>query len=429
MTAVLLLSGCAVAAPEPPGTSPAPNPAATVSAVASPSPTPIPTPLPDALAAALATVSAKAIGSRGQMVLTEDGQQLAAVNSDRPLAPASALKVLSTLATLDALGADHRFTTSVVATAADRLVLVGGGDPLLTDKTSKSAAKPASLQQLADQTVAALRASGVTKIQLGYDAHRFSGPSFSPNWKKSWKGYEARISALVVDSGRITSWQAQPNPAKFAATAFAKRLKAAKITVTGIEPTTLNAPGSVLAEVQSAPLATVIARTLAYSDNLAAEVLLRQAALTKGRPGSFVGASQTLTAWLKANSLWADGMAIVDASGLSPKNRVTAGVLAQAITLSLRTERLLPVAAGLPVAGQSGTLKKRFDDKSEQAGRGRVHAKTGTLRGVASLAGWVTTADGARLIFAFVGNATATQNGAYNWLDRSASVLAGCGCR
>lgn len=425
----MLLGGCAVAAPEPPGRSPAPSSALTASAVASPSPTPIPTPRPDALAAALAKVSAKAIGSRGQVVLTEDAQILAAVNADRPLTPASSLKVLSTLATLDALGADHRFTTSVVATAPDKLVLVGGGDPLLTDKTSKSAAKPASLQQLAAQTVAALKASGVTKVRLGYDASLFSGPSFSPDWKKSWKGYEARIGALVVDSGRINAWQAQPNPAKFAATAFAKRLKAAKITVTGITPTTLATPGSVLASVQSAPLTTVIARTLAFSDNLAAEVLLRQAALAAGRPGSFVGASQTLTAWLKANGLWSDGMVIVDASGLAPKNRVTAGVLAKAISLSLRTERLLPVAAGLPVAGQSGTLKERFDDKSERAGVGRVHAKTGTLRGVASLAGWVTTADGARLIFAFVGNATATQTGAYNWLDRSASVLAGCGCR
>jgi len=374
-------------------------------------------------------VSAKAIGTRGQVVLDGDDHALMATNADQPLAPASSLKVLSTLATLDALGADHVFTTSVVTTAPGKLVLVGGGDPLLTDKTSKSAAKPASLQKLADQAVASLRSAGITRVSLGYDASRFSGPSFSPNWKKSWRGYEARVSPLIVDSGLINSWRAQPNPAEFAAKAFAKRLTAAKITVTAITPTTLATPGTVLASVSSAPLTTVIANTLAYSDNLAAEVMLRQAALAKGQPGSFVGAAITLTTWLKDNGLWTDGMVIVDASGLAVKDRVTANVLAKAISLSLRTERLMAVAAGLPVAGQSGTLKHRFNDKSEQAGRGRVHAKTGTLRGVASLAGWVTTADGARLVFAFIGNSTAGQDSAYNWLDRSASVLAGCGCR
>jgi len=374
-------------------------------------------------------VSAKAIGARGQVVLDGDDHALMATNADQPLAPASSLKVLSTLATLDALGADHVFTTSVVTTAPGKLVLVGGGDPLLTDKTSKSAAKPASLQKLADQAVGSLRSAGITRVSLGYDASRFSGPSFSPNWKKSWRGYEARVSPLIVDSGLINSWRAQPNPAEFAAKAFAKRLTAAKITVTAITPTTLATPGTVLASVSSAPLTTVIANTLAYSDNLAAEVMLRQAALAKGQPGSFVGAASTLTTWLKDNGLWTDGMVIVDASGLAVKDRVTANVLAKAISLSLRTERLMAVAAGLPVAGQSGTLKHRFNDKSEQAGRGRVHAKTGTLRGVASLAGWVTTADGARLVFAFIGNSTAGQDSAYNWLDRSASVLAGCGCR
>jgi len=388
-----------------------------------------PLPVPRVLSAALAKIPAKTIGTRGVVVLADGGQPLAASGADRPLAPASALKVLSTMAVLDILGADHRFTTSVVTTRPGRLVLLGGGDPLLTDKAGKDADRPASLQKLAARTVASLRSAGVTKVALGYDASLFSGPSFNPAWKKSWQSYESKISALIIDSGRGNSWRARSNPAKFAAEAFAKRLTAAKITVTSVKPTKLTTPGTVLASAESAPLATVIAHTLADSDNLAAEMLLRQAALATGQPGSFVGAAGTLTTWLKAHGLWSDGMVIVDGSGLAIKDRVTANVLAKAINLSLRTERLMAVAAGLPVAGQSGTLKHRFDDKAEKAGRGRVHAKTGTLRTVASLAGWVTTADGARLVFAFIGNSTTGQDSAYNWLDRSASVLAGCGCR
>lgn len=425
----MLVSGCAIGTPDTPGRSPAPTAAQTASSRPTATLSAIPTPTPQALKAALAKVPSTAIGSRGMIVLDDQGRALTVTNPDRPLTPASTLKVLSTMATLDVLGADHRFTTSVTTTAPGRLVLVGGGDPLLTDKASKSAAKPASLEDLAGQTVAALRSAGISKVTLSYDDSLFTGPSFSPYWKKSWQSYESRISALIIGSGMVNAWSAQPNPAQFAAKAFAKRLTAAKITVSSVRPVTSATPGTVLASVTSAPLATVIANTLAYSDNLAAEVLLRHAALASGKPGSFVGAAQTLTDWLKAHQLWAEGMVVVDASGLAVKDRVTAGVLAKAINLSLTTERLVAVSAGLPVAGQSGTLKERFNDKAEKAGRGRVHAKTGTLRTVASLAGWVTTADGARLVFAFIGNKTAGQNSAYNWLDRSASVLAGCGCR
>ena len=48
---------------------------------------------------------------------------------------------------------------------------------------------------------------------------------------------------------------------------------------------------------------------------------------------------------------------------------------------------------------------------------------------MASLAGYLTTADGARLVFAIVANRTRGQTTAYNWLDRSAAVLVRCGCR
>jgi len=81
------------------------------------------------------------------------------------------------------------------------------------------------------------------------------------------------------------------------------------------------------------------------------------------------------------------------------------------------------------VAAESGTLKHRFDDRSEAAGRHVVHAKTGTLSGLAGLAGYVTTADGALLVFAELGNKATSYYRVYDWLDREAAVIAGCGCR
>ena len=393
-----------------------------------PSPTPTVLPVPGKVAKKLAAINRSGIGASGLVVLAPDGSVLASRSADKPLAPASTMKLLTSLAALDTIGADHTFTTRVVRSGT-RIVLVGGGDPLLTDKQSTSAARPASLQGLAAVTVAALTAAGVKKVELGYDTSLFSGPVFNPAWKDKWHSWVARVSPLLIGSGRLNQWQADPAPARTAATAFAKRLKAAGITVTKVVAARADAGAAELASVQSAPLATVVGRTLTYSDNLAAEVIARHVALAAGNPASFTGGAASIKAWLTAHSLWSDGMRVVDGSGLSFSARVTPTVLAKAVLASLDTPALAGVAAGLPVAGLSGTLKDRFDDKGEKVARGNVHAKTGTLVGVAALAGYLTTADGARLVFAIIANRTRGQTTAYNWLDRSTAVLVRCGCR
>jgi len=176
-------------------------------------------------------------------------------------------------------------------------------------------------------------------------------------------------------------------------------------------------------------LVTVLGRTLKLSDNLAAEVIARHVALADGQKASFAGAAGAIRGWLSEHALWDEGMRVLDGSGLAAKARVTPAVLARAVLASLNDDKLSGLAAGLPVAGVSGTLEDRFDDASERIGRGNVHAKTGTLVGVAALAGYLTTADGARLTFAFVANRTRGQTTAYNWLDRSTAVLVRCGCR
>ncbi len=432
MLVASLLAGCTAAGASQAGGQaaaggPSALPAVTGTAPA-PSPTPTILPVPGQVAKKLAAVNRSGIGASGLVVLAPDGSVLASRSADKPLAPASTMKLLTSLAALDTIGADHTFTTRVVRSGT-RIVLVGGGDPLLTDKQSTSAARPASLQGLAAATVAALTAAGVKKVELGYDTSLFSGPVFNPAWKDKWHSWVARVSPLLIGSGRFNQWQADPAPARTAATAFAKRLKAAGLTVTKVLPARADAGAAELASVQSAPLATVVGRTLTYSDNLAAEVIARHVALAAGNPASFTGGAASIKAWLTAHSLWSDGMRVVDGSGLSFSARVTPTVLAKAVLASLDTPALAGVAAGLPVAGLSGTLKDRFDDKPELVARGNVHAKTGTLVGIAALAGYLTTADGARLVFAIIANKTRGQTTAYNWLDRSTAVLVRCGCR
>jgi D-alanyl-D-alanine carboxypeptidase/D-alanyl-D-alanine-endopeptidase (penicillin-binding protein 4) len=339
------------------------------------------------------------------------------------------MKVLTAMTVLDALGADHTFATRVVDAGDGSIVLVGGGDPLLTDKTSTSTYKPASLQILAKATVAALKGLGRDRIRLRYDASLFSGPTFSPDWKKKWLGWEARIAALEINSGKLSNGRAAANPARTAANAFARRLKAAGISVTSIASAHAAPAATELARVTSTTLTRIIRRTLLISDNVAAETLSRHAAVATGGVGSFTGAAAHVKAWLIERGLWRSGQKILDASGLSPHSKLTPNGLAAAIRLALADPEFAPVIAGLPVAAESGTLEHRFDDPSEKAGRHTVHAKTGTLSGLAALAGYLTTADGAVLVFAELGNQATSYYRVYDWLDREAAVVARCGCR
>lgn len=386
-------------------------------------------PNPAILTAKLKAVSTRGIKQKSVVVTTTDGQVLASRAANTPLTPASTMKVLTTMAALDILGPETTFATRTVDAGDGRVVLIGGGDPFLTDKGSTTTYKLASLQTLATSTALTLKAAGRTTIKLRYDASLFSGPTFSPKWKKKWRGWEARIAALEINSGKISGGRASSNPPKTAANAFAKRLKAAGIKVTSVAAGKAAATSTELARVTSATVSRIIQRTLLVSDNVAAETLLRQAAVARGKAGSFTGASANLRDWMVAHNLWASGQRIYDGSGLAPASKLTTAMLAGAIRLALADAEFAPVIAGLPVAGETGTLKDRFDDKSERAGRHTVHAKTGTLSGLAGLAGYLTTADGAVLVFAELGNKATSYYRVYNWLDREASVVARCGCR
>ncbi len=388
-------------------------------------------PLPDAavLTAELKAISRKGIGKVGLVVTTTDGQVLADRAGDRALTPASTMKLLTTMAALDTLGSDRTFATRVLNAGGGDLVLVGGGDPLLTNKTSSSSYKPASLQKLAKATVAALQAAGRQKVSLRYDATLFSGPTFSTAWRDRWRGWEARVAALEINSGKLASGRAAANPARTAANAFAKRLKASGIAVSSITSGRAPKAAPELARVTSTSVGRIVRRTVLISDNVAAETLSRHTAIASGGEGSFAGAASALKAWLTARGLWASGARILDGSGLAPGSRLTPAMLAAAMRQALAGAEFAPVLNGLPVAGVSGTLARRFDDPSEKAGRKVVHAKTGTLRGLAGLTGYVTTADGAVLVFAELADDATSYYRAYNWLDREAAVMARCGCR
>lgn len=364
-----------------------------------------------------------------------------------PVTPASTMKLLTTVAALSALGPAHRFTTSVVATRqSKRVVLVGGGDPLLARAPAPADSSPAryparaDLRTLARATATALRAAGRQRVSLGFDASLFSGPAVNPRWEPSYipDDVVSPISALWVDEGRARSGfgERSPAPAAAAADVFAKLLERQRITVVGTPAAAVAPPaasgGRLLAEVRSAPLAEIVQHVLEVSDNEGAEVLARQVAVARGEPASFAGASRAVRSVLRGLGVDTEGARIYDGSGLSRQDRLPPATLLAVVgaAASARHPRLRSAVANLPVAGFTGSLASRFRTGSP-LGLGTVRAKTGTLTGVHGLTGIATSRDGAVMSFVAIADRVEPVDSldARALVDRVAAALGGCACR
>ncbi|MEL4358252.1 MULTISPECIES: D-alanyl-D-alanine carboxypeptidase/D-alanyl-D-alanine endopeptidase [unclassified Luteococcus] len=384
-----------------------------------------------ALAKALSAIPTAAMGTTSGVIL--DARTGAELWTSRPQTgqiPASTLKLLTCLAALNALGPDKTFTTTVQQASPGKIILVGGGDPLLASKPARAYPFPATTQDLAKQTAAALKKQGVSKISLGYDDSLFTGPNWHPSWPQGYHDQVTTISSLWIDKGKPDEKSAPSlTPAQTAGTVFAAQLKAAGITVVGTPvKESASAHARQLAAVQSLPVSTLVQETLVHSDNAAAEVLLRHIGLAGGKGGGFTGGAQAVLGQLAALKINTAGAKITDGSGLSRGNVLPAVTLAQALRAAAVTPKLRPVLEGLPVAGVNGTLHTRFYNPEAAAGRGWVNAKTGTLSKVSTLAGYTRTRNGREVVFAFMANNPTQEWEVRNWLDRMAATLTGCTC-
>ncbi|HEU5034362.1 MAG TPA: D-alanyl-D-alanine carboxypeptidase/D-alanyl-D-alanine-endopeptidase [Mycobacteriales bacterium] len=348
--------------------------------------------------------------------------------------PASTLKLLTAVSALHVLGPGARLTTRVVR-AGSTLFLVGGGDVTLAARRRPAPASyppPATMPDLAQRVAAAL--AGTTRVRLRYDSSAWTGPASAPGWNAGYftAGDVSRLSALEVDEGRLRPDQHArvPDPAAQAAAVFARALRRSGVTVVGpARPATAPPTAGVVAAVDSAPVAALVQQMLTVSDNDLAEALGRALAVRLGQPASFAGEAAALTTALRRLGVPLAGVRLVDASGLSRADRVTAATLAAVLRLVIRDEATFgPVSAGLPVAGFTGTLADRYRRPPARAAAGLVRAKTGTLAGVSTLAGQVVDADGRLLVFAFLSNHAPAPTAAEAALDRLAARLAQCGC-
>ncbi|HUF13445.1 MAG TPA: D-alanyl-D-alanine carboxypeptidase/D-alanyl-D-alanine-endopeptidase [Longimicrobiales bacterium] len=151
----------------------------------------------------------------------------------------------------------------------------------------------------------------------------------------------------------------------------------------------------------SAPLADLIFPVLNSSQNWFAEQLLKTLGRQRGEGGSWHAGLDVERDFLTGIvGLSEDEFRLRDASGLSAGNLMTPRALAR-VLLWVRTEPAVQEA--LPVsAGAHGSLRSRLTDLP-----GRVRAKTGGIRNVDALSGYVTTNDGRELVFVILANGSA----------------------
>jgi len=368
----------------------------------------------------------------GSVVEVGSGKVVYAHNATRGYIPASTMKLLTSTAALSILGPEHTFTTSVVSPKRGQIILVGGGDPYLSSKSHADYPKRATIAGLARATASHLKHEKIKKVTLGYDASLFRGPSWNPRWPGFYADQVSRTSALWVDEAHVGFGGVRyKDPAKRAATTFAEALGKQGIRVTSTGSARATKSAVVVARVSSMPLERIVEHLLMVSDNDAAEVIFRQAAIGAKKPGSIAEATTVVRSELTELGIWDPGMTITDGSGLSRQTRVPADSMVKMLRAAASTQHpeLRAVITGLSVAGVEGSLRRQYFDDKSVAGRGVVRGKTGTLNKVRARAGMVRTADGSLLAYAFLINKPKNEYNAMIWLDRVTAALSTCGCR
>lgn len=153
----------------------------------------------------------------------------------------------------------------------------------------------------------------------------------------------------------------------------------------------------------STPITTVLQRMMKRSDNFYAECMyLNLADITDPENWSYKAcAEQIRKVFRKAGANPDDGI-VSDGSGLSHSNKVTPEMMGKLLIYAARHRRIYePLYESLPIAGVDGTLGRRM---SSGPAYKNVHAKTGTVRGVSTLSGYVTASNGHKLVFSILNN-------------------------
>ena len=220
------------------------------------------------------------------------------------------------------------------------------------------------------------------------------------------EGRLLELHGRVPPRGRASFHLPVPDPALYLGGAMLSSLQRAGVRVDGgvrhARDARDTAGGTVIGTHEST-LPPALGVMNVRSQNVYASTLFKLAGLAHEGVGSFQSGGRAVRAMLARRKIPDGGRTVMrDGSGLSTKNRVSAGVLAEVLyRFDLDPLRGPVLRDSLAVAGESGTLRKRLHDL-----KGRVHGKTGTLNDVRAraLAGYVDGKDGSGSVFAILLN-------------------------
>mgnify|MGYP000553527114 FL=1 len=377
------------------------------------------------------TLVSAADGELYLSVRTLDGQPLLSRAGDQTVAPASVVKLFTAVAAMRTLGPDFRFTTRVIAgDQPGEIWLVGGGDVTLTrSPQSNYYDSDASVESLATQAVQALAEEGLAPTGFSVDATRYEQ---FPQWNDSWRagaarlGFVAPVTALQVDADRdqpaVRLSPRSGEPTVRASMWFGDALDRAAGTRVDYLGTGVAPDGSVIAAVSSAPLTELLRIMLVDSDNSLAEVIAREVALAQGM--SDPGAAVLDAAGLPDRLL--EDVVLVDGSGLSDDTQISQDAVTWLLADIAASDALDAVRDGLAIAGETGSLRNRYETTAG-ALAGRVAAKTGSLTGIRSLAGYIEADDGSEMVFSVVVAGPRVDNSSRADIDLLVADLARCG--
>ena len=157
-----------------------------------------------------------------------------------------------------------------------------------------------------------------------------------------------------------------------------------------------------LLRFSSVPLTEALVRLNKHSNNLMTRnLLLTLGAEKHGAPATVEKGVEAITGMLTRQGIPTNKLVLENGAGLSRIERISAAALTQLLHAAYQSPLFAEFESALPIVAIDGTLKKRFNGS---AFAGNAHLKTGTLRDVSALAGYVFTASGQRVSFVMLVN-------------------------
>ena len=315
-----------------------------------------------------------------------DGLPLYAVNAAQRMRPASCQKVVTAITALDCLGGDYQLRTEfrtkgkvVSGVLQGDLIVVGGMDPMVTPDELFEAAQ--DIRQ--KQGIESITGSIVYDLSMREDKPL--------GWGWCWDDDYGPLSALLVN-GKDTfekNWLQALSQAGIKVNSGAK----------GKEQGAREQAKTVYSIRHS--IDDLLDPMMKNSNNIYAECLFYQTAAFGGKKGAgHKEAGQRTEQLLSKIGLDPSPYRIADGSGLSLYNYVSAEMLVAMLGYAWRNESIKEhLLTSLPISGFDGTLKSRMTGTEAD---GNVRAKTGTVTGISSLAGYITAVNGHTLAFAII---------------------------